>query len=77
MGTNVTCDVSTTDETIVTTKKDVSKTNENSVSNKEGSLNGAKTTSTLVNYEEVRRLQMVKLQTCMLEMGLVQAIEEL
>jgi hypothetical protein len=42
MGTNVTCDVSTTDhETIVTTKEDVSKTNENNVNNKEGGSNGA------------------------------------
>jgi hypothetical protein len=33
-------------------------------------LNGVETTwSTSINYEEVKRLQMAKLQTCMLEMG--------
>jgi hypothetical protein len=61
MGIDVICDMSTTNETIVTTKEDVSKTNENNVTSKEGGSSGAKTTSTLVNYEEVRRLQMAKL----------------
>lgn len=61
MGTNVICGVSTTDETIVATKEDVSKTNENSVTSKEGGSNGVETTWTLVNYEEVIRLQMAKL----------------
>jgi len=61
METNVTCDVSTTDETIVTTKEDVSKTNYNGVNNKEGGTNKIETTSTLVNNEKVIRLQMAKL----------------
>jgi hypothetical protein len=60
METYVTCDVSTTNETIVTTKEYVSKTNDNSVINKEGGSNGTETTSTLVNYEEVIRLQMAR-----------------
>jgi hypothetical protein len=44
MGTYDIYDVSTTNETIVTTEENVSRTNENNVISKEGGLNGVETT---------------------------------
>jgi hypothetical protein len=52
-------------------------TDENSVTSRKGSLNGAEMTSFIVSYEEVRRCQIAKNRTCMRECGLLQAVEEL
>jgi hypothetical protein len=40
--------------------KDMDATNENSVTNREGSLNGTKMTSSIISYKAVRRRQVVK-----------------
>jgi hypothetical protein len=40
--------------------KDIFATNENSVTNREGSSNGIEMTSSIVNYEEVKRHQVAR-----------------
>jgi hypothetical protein len=57
--------------------RDMDATDENSVTSREGNLNGTEMTSSIVNYEEVRRHQVAKNQAHMRECGLLQAIEEL
>jgi hypothetical protein len=57
--------------------RDMDAIDENSVTNREGSSNGTKMTSSIVNYEEVRRRQVAKKQARMKKCGLLQAIEEL
>ncbi len=57
--------------------KDMDATNENSVTNREGSSNGTKMTSSIVNYEEVRRCQVVKNQARMKKCDLLQVVKEL
>jgi hypothetical protein len=57
--------------------RDMDATDENSVINREGSLNGTKMTSFIVSYEEVKGRQVAKSQARMRECGLLQAVEEL
>jgi hypothetical protein len=57
--------------------KDMDATNENSVTSREGSSNGTEMTSSIVNYKEVKRRQVVKNQARMKECGLLQVVEEL
>jgi len=57
--------------------KDTDATNENSVTSREGSLNGIEMTSFIVSYEEVRRHQIAKIQAHMRECGLLQAVKKL
>ncbi len=57
--------------------RDVFATDENSATSREGSSNGADTTSIVVSYEEVRRRQIAKNQACMRKCGLLQVVEEL
>jgi len=57
--------------------RDMDATNKNSVTSREGSSNGTKMTSSIVNYEEVRRRQVTNNQACMRECGLLQVVEEL
>jgi hypothetical protein len=57
--------------------RDIFATNENSVTNREGSLNGTKMTSPIINYEEVKRRQVAKNQAHMRECGSLQVVEEL
>jgi hypothetical protein len=57
--------------------RDMDATNENSVTSKEGSLNGTEMTSSIVSYKEVRRYQVAKNQAHMKECGLLQVVEEL
>jgi hypothetical protein len=40
--------------------RDMDATNENSVTSREGSLNGIEMTSSIVSYKEVRRCQVAK-----------------
>ncbi len=57
--------------------KNMDAIDENSVTNREGSSNGTKMTSSIVSYEEVRRHQVVKNQAHMKKCGLLQVVEEL
>jgi hypothetical protein len=45
--------------------RDICATDENSVTNREGSSNGTKMTASIVSYEEVKRHQVAKNQACM------------
>ncbi len=56
--------------------RDIFATDENNVTSREGSSNGTKMTSSIVNYEEVKRRQVAKNQACMQECGLLQVVEE-
>jgi hypothetical protein len=57
--------------------RDIFATDENSVTSREGSLNGTKMTSSIVSYEEVKKHQVAKNQACTQECGLLQVVEEL
>jgi hypothetical protein len=57
--------------------RDIFAIDENSVTNREGSSNGTKMTSSIISYKEVRRRQVAKNQAHMRKCGLLQVVEEL